>query len=266
MVEFKERADAIIKERWGIEVEHVTAMKSQRERERERERLTSPCSTMCFQEASTLEPSKDFPSQEELGVSISNTDQKLTYQDIFYRPIQTREDKRIYGFPMRRTPWCMGSLKRDPIGKMLHNMRGGGTTQRIQYLGIAVDEPERLARLDKVTKLSPLEAIGWTEADCRKWCEENNLLSPIYTTATRGGCWFCHNQGVDQLRQLRKNYPDLWKILLKWDEDSPVTFHSNGKTVRDYDKRFMLEDLRQIPVDKTFRWKMLDPPDETTPS
>ena len=143
---------------------------------------------------------------------------------------------------------------------------GGGNTRRIQYLGIAVDEPERLARLDKVTKLSPLEAIGWTEADCRKWCEENNLLSPIYTTATRGGCWFCHNQGVDQLRLLRKNYPDLWKILLKWDEDSPVTFHSNGKTVRDYDKRFMLEDLKQIPVDRTFRWKMLDPPDETTPS
>lgn len=35
MVEFKAKADAIIKERWGIEVEHVCAMRVERERERE---------------------------------------------------------------------------------------------------------------------------------------------------------------------------------------------------------------------------------------
>ena len=33
----------------------------------------------------------------------------------------------------------------------------------------------------------PLVEIGWDEAYCRKWCDENELLSPIYTTATRGG-------------------------------------------------------------------------------
>ena len=37
MVEFKKKADAIIKERWGITVEHIYATKP-RERERERER------------------------------------------------------------------------------------------------------------------------------------------------------------------------------------------------------------------------------------
>lgn len=38
MVEFKKKADKIIKERWGIDVEHICAMrKSERERERERE-------------------------------------------------------------------------------------------------------------------------------------------------------------------------------------------------------------------------------------
>ena len=46
-------------------------------------------------------------------------------------------------------------------------------------------------------------------ATCRRWCEGNNSLSPIYTTATRGGCWFCHNQGVGQSRFLQKNYPEL---------------------------------------------------------
>lgn len=138
---------------------------------------------------------------------------------------------------------------------------GADTNTLVQYLGIAADEPKRLARLDGITKISPLAAIGWTEADCWKWCEENDLLSPIYTTATRGGCWFCHNQSVEQLRLLRKNYPDLWTLLLKWDLDSPVTFHSDGRTVHDFDRRFQMEDEGKIPTDRTFRWKMVDNPD-----
>lgn len=56
----------------------------------------------------------------------------------------------------------------------------------MQYLGIAADEPERIERHTKAGVILPLVKIGWTEADCRKWCEENGLLSPIYTTASRG--------------------------------------------------------------------------------
>ena len=97
------------------------------------------------------------------------------------------------------------------------------------------------------------------EDDCRRWCEDNDLLSPIYTTATRGGCWFCHNQGVGQLRLLRKNYPELWALMLKWDKDSPVTFKADGHTVHDFDRRFRMEDEGLIyPDDKVFRWNMLE--------
>ena len=98
---------------------------------------------------------------------------------------------------------------------------------------------------------------------CRKWCEENDLLSPIYTTSTRGGCWFCHNQSVDQLRLLRRNYPDLWKLLLKWDDDSPVTFHADGHTVHDFDRRFALEDEGIVDSKDNFRWASLEEPELT---
>jgi len=141
---------------------------------------------------------------------------------------------------------------------------GAKTNTLVHYLGIALDEPKRLARLDGATKISPLAEIGWTEADCWKWCEENNLLSPIYTTATRGGCWFCHNQGLEQLRLLRRNYPDLWQLLLKWDLDSPVTFRSDGRTVHDLDRRFSLEEKGAVPCDRKFRWKMLDENNESS--
>ena len=137
----------------------------------------------------------------------------------------------------------------------------GADTNIVQYLGIAADEPERIERhKDKPGIVLPLVDIGWNEAYCRQWCEENDLLSPIYTNATRGGCWFCHNQGVDQLRLLRKEYPELWELLLKWDWDSPVTFHPDGRTVHDFDLRFYAEDLGLVPADRKFRWKVLEDP------
>jgi len=49
--------------------------------------------------------------------------------------------------------------------------------------------------------------------------------------------------------------------LLKWDEDSPVVFKPNGHTVRDYDRRFQLEDDGLLsPDDRVFRWEMLEQP------
>ena len=136
--------------------------------------------------------------------------------------------------------------------------RGAGANI-VQYLGIAADEPKRIERHKKNSNvILPLVEIGWNEKYCRKWCEENDLLSPIYTSSARGGCWFCHNQSIEQLRLLRKNYPDLWQLLLKWDKDSPVTFHADGHTVHDFDRRFSMEDLGLVPADSTFRWAMLD--------
>ena len=134
----------------------------------------------------------------------------------------------------------------------------GANKNIVQYLGIAADEPERIARHTKKGIALPLVEIGWDEATCRKWCEDNDLLSPIYTDAERGGCWFCHNQGVDQLRKLRKNYPEYWELLLKWDLDSPVTFKADGHTVLDFDRRFAAEDAGLLPEGKRFLWKMLN--------
>ena len=61
------------------------------------------------------------------------------------------------------------------------------------------------------------------------------------------------------MRLLRKDYPELWALMLKWDKDSPVAFKADGHTVHDYDRRFQLEDEGYIyPEDRKFRWAMLD--------
>ena len=203
MLNFKAKADAIIKERYGIEVEHIQAPKS--------------------------------------------------YEECFYTYFKKGKNKgRIYGFPVTVGAWCNDRLKMQVLNQF-------NKADITQYVGICADEPERLARL-KGNIRSPAAEFGYAEADCLKIAEKLDLLSPIYTEAQRGGCWFCHNQGVDQLRLLRQRYPEYWELLLKWDKDSPVTFHADGRTVHDYDKRFELEDEDFIKAEDRFKWTMLKNP------
>ena len=203
MVEFKDKADKIIKKRYGITVEHVSA--------------------------------------------------GITYEEIFYYYVKNKgksiNSGHINGFPMIKGAWCNSKLKVAALNKIDKNA--------VSYIGIAYDEPKRFKVLS-AKKLSPLVAAKWTEKMCYDWCKKNDLLSPIYESSTRGGCWFCHNQSVEQLRLLRHSYPDLWELLMQWDKDSPITFKPDH-TVHDFDKRFQLEDLNIIiPNDRRFRWKCLN--------
>lgn len=180
---------------------------------------------------------------------------KVTYQDGFYHVIQNGEFKgAIKGFPlMYKGSWCK-KLKINPFDLCVKNGESF-----VRYLGIAADEPKRIEKhKNKPNVRLPLVELGWTEAYCRKLCEDNGLLSPIYTTSARGGCWFCHNQPVQQLRLLRKNYPEYWALLLKWDSDSPVSFKADGHTVHDYERRFAAEDEGFIYPEERFYWASLD--------
>lgn len=121
------------------------------------------------------------------------------------------------------------------------------------YIGYALDEkkPERQEKIANCTDLNiyPLVKAEYTEGMCREWCKNNELLNPTYKSSLRDGCWFCHNQGIDQLRSLRKNYPQLWQRLLYLDSHSPVSFKPNGVTVKDYDDRFYWEDSQMTIFD-----------------
>lgn len=127
------------------------------------------------------------------------------------------------------------------------------------YVAIAADEPLRIAKhIDKKDNVLPLVQIGWDEDLCGLEATYMDMLAPTYTTSMRDGCWFCHNQGVAQLRNLRKNYPDLWAKLMKLDIDSPVTFHADGHTVHDFDRRFGLEDAGLVDPTEPWKWSKLD--------
>lgn len=188
---------------------------------------------------------------ERYGKKVEHIHAPKSYEEYFYYVNHGKRSKnrgKIYGFPLQKGNWCNSRLKVDILEKI---QRGAVT-----YIGIAADEPKRFSSLTAI-KRSPLVEYGWTEEMCRQWCAENGLLSPIYETSARSGCWFCHNQGVEQLRILRNAYPEYWSLLLKWDLDSPVTFKGNGHTVHDFDRRFAMEEQGLISSDRPFKWTMI---------
>lgn len=222
MVDFKAKADRIIFERYGIQVEHYYAIKDG--------------------EKMTFE--KQFYSRRTKGAHVGS----------------------LLGWPMVKGCEAQKQLKIAAIKRA-----GAAAKGCVQYIGIAFDEPQRFHNLDGVTRLSPLVEAEWTEADAWKWAEENGLLSPLYDHSKRGGCFFCPCQSTGQLRLLRKMYPDLCGMMLKWDEDLMndaqtsnkhggrlKQYSPHGQTLHDYEERFKLEDDGFIYPGEKWQWNMIN--------
>ena len=84
----------------------------------------------------------------------------------------------------------------------------------MEYLGIAADEPKRFGQLND-RKRAPLVEFGIEEGLCGLYCQYKGILAPTYETSCRDGCWMCHNQGVNQLRQLRHDYQAVFDVVRK---------------------------------------------------
>lgn len=46
-------------------------------------------------------------------------------------------------------------------------------------------------------------------------CKEYDLLSPIYSYAKRGGCWFCPSATLREWAHTKEHYPELWGELMR---------------------------------------------------
>lgn len=120
-----------------------------------------------------------------------------------------------------------------------------GECDIVQYVGIAADEPKRLARIKgkgKTMKASLLAKYGYTEEMAKEKCKEYGLLSPIYDTGTRGGCWFCPNCRMKTLADFKVNHPDLWEYLGRLSLTPNLCSYGfkYGKTFQEIDRKIDL--------------------------
>lgn len=158
----------------------------------------------------------------------------ITFKEQFYKVKQ--RGKHIgdnYGFLYTIGAWCNDRLKIQPIKEYLRKQ----TEPVIQYVGIAYDEPKRYERLNHETHIAPLYDLKITEKEAMEICEKYDLVSPIYKTSFRGGCWFCPKQKLSQLKWLYKEHNNLWNILKDMEKDSFNTFKPNV-TLKDLEERF----------------------------
>ena len=83
-----------------------------------------------------------------------------------------------------------------------------------------------------------LDKYGYTEAMAQQKAEEYGLLSPIYGTGSRNGCWFCPNASIKQFGRFRQAHPDLWAELVKLSHTPNLCSYGfkYGKTVQEVEK------------------------------
>jgi hypothetical protein len=127
----------------------------------------------------------------------------------FHHTIKSGKNKgKLPGWPIGGMCVIQSQCKLPPIRKYYKRF----DEPVMQYVGIAADEPLRLARM-KDNQISLLAKYGYTEEMAMNKCIEYGLVSPIYENSHRGGCWFCPNCKIKVFAEFRKKYPELWKEI-----------------------------------------------------
>lgn len=153
-----------------------------------------------------------IPKLKSWGIETIVIDSPKTFLDCFYR-VRCRGENvgKIVGFPIPNR--C--EIQRDcklPSFKMVDKLFDSKET--LWYVGIAIDEPQRLARLEGTQKISLLAKYNYTEEMAAELCKEEGLYSPIYSYTKRGGCFFCPNASESELYHLFISHPDIWNELM----------------------------------------------------
>lgn len=177
--------------------------------------------------------------KNKYDIEVNHLKAVKSYKEQFYTTkAKGKRVGEVYGFPVLIGAWCNGRLKLDVIHKHLSKLRKKYNV--IEYVGIASDETKRIK--NKPNVIYPLVDLNITEAQAKKICVDNDLLSPLYSSEIhRDGCWFCNKQPLNSLRDIYNNYPSLWNELIKLDKDSPCSFRANGESVVDLTERFKKE-------------------------
>lgn len=151
------------------------------------------------------------------------------------KPVNKRDGTKQNGYK-----WCGGlcrwgtSLKLNAIKE---NNKKYGNDFIIEYVGIAVDEQERLLRervkrCENRLKLYPLAEWGMTEKDCLSYCyskgwdwQENNV--ELYSILDRVSCWCCKNKNLKELKNMFLYLPEYWDKLKNLQKQIEIPFKRN---------------------------------------
>ena len=195
----------------------------------------------------------------EAGIKFTRLKGEQTFEFLMfdYQPKRSNpalKDKSGWSWPGPRARWCTKHLKTRVINKYLDALRS--QYNMIQIIGLAADEQARLNREHNQNPehRHPLADWGWTEADCLKYCYDHGFdWGGLYEIFHRVSCWCCPLQSLDELRKLRKHFPDLWAKLLDMEHQTWRTFRADY-SVDELEIRFSFEEellAAGLPINRT---------------
>lgn len=194
-----------------------------------------------------------IPKLQSMGVIVDIVRSKLDY--VYYFNTKVGKGGKYaglrYGFPITGKCIINDRCKIKPVREYNKKFKDFNI---VSYVGIAIDEPNRLKRLEGTNKVSLLAKYGYTEEMAMAKCEEYNLVSPCYSSSNRGGCWFCPNAKIKELVYLRKTHRHLWDelVLLSKTPNLCSNKFKYNKTFQDIEKEmdaYELNEKLQLKMD-----------------
>ena len=147
-----------------------------------------------------------------------------------------------YSWATSRVRWCTTILKTQVIDKYLKELKEQFNV--VECVGIAADETKRINRENNQAKRLPLVEWGWSEADCLNYCYALGYdWGGLYNYFDRVSCWCCPLQSLDDLRNLRTHFPQLWDELKDMDKRTWRKFRADY-SVEELDIRFKFEEQK----------------------
>jgi len=172
-----------------------------------------------------------------IGRRIIRLHPKRTFEYFFSDHYVASKGRSGYGFPTIRSRWCT-RLKIDAIDSFW--LRAG---RPVMYIGVAYDEKDRIRRWAlRGRRAFPL--IDWkvTSEQALRYCYERGFdFGGLYQYFSRVSCWCCPFMRLDELRNLRRYFPHLWRRLMDMQKRSWNKFKPNA-SVFDLEDRFRRED------------------------
>lgn len=157
-----------------------------------------------------------IPKLKQLGVEVDIVRADTDYVHWFHHTRKGVYAGKKQGFLRGGMCGLTVKCKIDPIQKYYKQFK---ECKVITYVGIAWDEFKRLKRLKK-NQISLLKKYYYTEQMAMELCRKYDLVSPIYKTSNRGGCWFCPNAKLKSFAELKNNHPQLWQELVELSKES----------------------------------------------
>ena len=172
--------------------------------------------------------------------------------DMLERPVMSEQKGEHKGYG-----WCGGMCR-------------WGTTEKIAtidrhtqdchiYVGIAIDEPNRLQRLPD-WKSSPIAEAGMNEADCLRYCRERGYVweengVDLYSILDRVSCWCCSNKNRKELKNIYRYLPEYWERLkdLQRKLERPMKNFRDWQNYGEYGNLFEMEAVFRNEIDKEVR-------------